>query len=209
MKAILEIDCKVSSNETVEYIKEINNLSDIQCLSRDFEVNSLVGTGNTKVFAKDTLDIDQTDNLVEIMKTDLKITNRETKISYNKVLIKSDLQIKLIYLTDDNRINMKEATIPIVGFIDLPNISEEHSCDVKYEIKNIIIKPNNVEEHSIYVEAEIQVYCEAYENKNLQIIQDLYSPTLDLNFTQKNIKVMKKKTNKTTNLQYKRKTNYT
>ena len=209
MKAILEIDCKVSSNETVEYIKEINNLSDIQCLSRDFEVNSLVGTGNTKVFAKDTLDIDQTDNLVEIMKTDLKITNRETKISYNKVLIKSDLQIKLIYLTDDNRINMKEATIPIVGFIDLPNISEEHSCDVKYEIKNIIIKPNNVEEHSIYVEAEIQVYCEAYENKNLQIIQDLYSPTLDLNFTQKNIKVMQKKTNKTTNLQYKRKTNYT
>ncbi len=193
MKAILEIDCKVSSNETVEYIKEINNLSDIQCLSRDFEVNSLVGTGNTKVFAKDTLDIDQTDNLVEIMKTDLKITNRETKISYNKVLIKSDLQIKLIYLTDDNRINMKEATIPIVGFIDLPNISEEHSCDVKYEIKNIIIKPNNVEEHSIYVEAEIQVYCEAYENKNLQIIQDLYSPTLDLNFTQKNIKVMQKK----------------
>lgn len=193
MKAILEIDCKVSSNETVEYIKEINNLSDIQCLSRDFEVNSLVGIGNTKVFAKDTLDIDQTDNLVEIMKTDLKITNRETKISYNKVLIKSDLQIKLIYLTDDNRINMKEATIPIVGFIDLPNISEEHSCDVKYEIKNIIIKPNNVEEHSIYVEAEIQVYCEAYENKNLQIIQDLYSPTLDLNFTQKNIKVMQKK----------------
>lgn len=124
------------------------------------------------------------------MKTDLRITNRDTKISYNKVLIKSDLQVKIIYLTEENRINMKEATIPIVGFVDLPNISEEHNCNVKYEMKNVIIKPNNVEEHSIYIEAEIDVYCEAYENRNLQMIQDLYSPTRSLNFRQKQVKVM-------------------
>ena len=66
------------------------------------------------------------------MKTDLRITNRDTKISYNKVLIKSDLQVKIIYLTEENRINMKEATIPIVGFVDLPNISEEHNCNVNF-----------------------------------------------------------------------------
>lgn len=85
---------------------------------------------------------------------------------------------------------MKEATIPVVGFIDLPNISEDHNCNVKYEIKNIIIKPNNVEDHSIYVEAEIEVYCEAYENRSIQMIQDLYSPTKNLQFNQKNVKVM-------------------
>ena len=90
------------------------------------------------MYAKDTINLDEADNLVEVMKTDLRITNRDTKISYNKVLIKSDLQVKIIYLTEDNRINMKEATIPVVGFIDLPNISEDHNCNVKYEIKNII-----------------------------------------------------------------------
>lgn len=185
MKAILEVDAKVSSNETVEYVKEINNLNDVQCLNREFQINSLVGCGNTKVYAKDTINLDEADNLVEVMKTDLRITNRDTKISYNKVLIKSDLQVKIIYLTEDNRINMKEATIPVVGFIDLPNISEDHNCNVKYEIKNIIIKPNNVEDHSIYVEAEIEVYCEAYENRSVQMIQDLYSPTKNLQFNQK------------------------
>lgn len=190
MKAILEVDAKVSSNETVEYVKEINNLNDVQCLNREFQINSLVGCGNTKVYAKDTINLDEADNLVEVMKTDLRITNRDTKISYNKVLIKSDLQVKIIYLTEDNRINMKEATIPVVGFIDLPNISEDHNCNVKYEIKNIIIKPNNVEDHSIYVEAEIEVYCEAYENRSIQMIQDLYSPTKNLQFNQKNVKVM-------------------
>ena len=189
VKAILEIDAKVSSNENVEYAKEINNLKDVQCLNKEIQINSLIGTGNTKIYAKDTINIDEADNLVEVMRADVKIINRDIKTSYNKILIKSDLQVKIIYLTEDNRINMKESIIPVVGFIDLPNISEEHTCNVKYEMKNIIIKPNNVEEHSIYVEAEIEVYCEAYENRNLEMIQDLYSPTHELKFSKKNIKV--------------------
>lgn len=193
IKAILEIESKISSNETVEYIKEISNLRDIQFLNQDFQINSLIGSGSTKVYAKDTINIEEIDNLVEVMKTDLKIVNRDTKISYNKVLIKADMQVKMIYLTEDNRICLKEAQIPIVGFIDLPNISEDHLCDVKYEIKNIIIKPNNAEEHSIYVEAEIEVFCEAYENKELQMIQDLYSPSMNLNFTKRQVKVMQKR----------------
>ncbi|MCI9178213.1 MAG: DUF3794 domain-containing protein [Clostridia bacterium] len=193
IKAILDVDCKVSSNETVEYVKEIANLGDIQFLNQNFQINSLIGSGSTKIYAKDTLTLDDTSNLIEVMKTDLRIINRDTKTSYNKVLIKADLGVKLIYLTEDNRINIKESTIPIVGFIDLPNISEEHICDVKYEIKNIIVKPNNVEEHSVYVEVEIEVYCEAYENKDLQMIQDLYSPTVALNFTKRQVKVMQKR----------------
>lgn len=189
IKAMIEVEAKVSSNETVEYVKDIQSLKDVQLLNQDFCINSLVGTGSTKLYAKDTFTIDQIDNLVEVMKTDLKITNKDTKISYNKVLIKAEVETKILYLTEDNRINMVEGRIPIMGFIDLPNISEEHTCDVKYEIKNLIVKPNNVDEHSIYIEAEIEVFCEAYENKELRMIQDLYSPTVSLNFSQKSVRV--------------------
>lgn len=193
VKAMLEVEAKVSSNETVEFVKDIQNLKDVQLLNQDFRINSLVGTGVTKLYAKDTFSIDQIDNLVEIMKTDLKIINKDTKVSYNKVLIKADLETKILYLTEDNRINVVEGKIPIMGFIDLPNISEEHTCDVKYEIKNLIVKPNNVDEHSIYVEVEIEVFCEAYENRELRMIQDLYSPTVALNFSQKRVRVIGQK----------------
>lgn len=196
IKAMLEVEAKVSSNETIEYVKDIQNLKDVQLLNQDFRINSLIGTGNTRLYAKDTFTIDQVDNLVEVMKTDLKIVNKDTKISYNKVLIKADLETKILYLTEDNRINVVEGKIPIMGFIDLPNISEEHICDVKYEIKNLIIKPNNSEEHSIYIEVEIEAYCEAYENKELKMIQDLYSPTISLNFSQKKVRVIGQKESK-------------
>ena len=66
------------------------------------------------------------------------------------------------------------AKIPVVGFIDIPNVTEENISNVEYEIKNIIIKPNSIEEHSIYVEIEIEVSAEVYEDRQIQLIQDLY-----------------------------------
>ena len=127
------------------------------------------------------------------MKAELKIINKDTKISYNKVLAKADLAVKLLYLTEDNRINSVEGMIPIMGFIDIPNIEEDNICDMKYEIKNLLVKANSVEEHSIYVDAEIQIYCSVYKKQSINLIQDLYSPSKGLLFTQRQIRVMQTK----------------
>lgn len=191
-KAILDIGVKVSSNENVDIINHVK-LKDIQTLTKDLSINSLIGSGSTKVYAKDTLVLDNIDNLAEVMKADIRIINKDTKISYNKVLAKSDMSVKILYLTDDNRICSVENVIPVMGFIDIPDIAEENICDVKYEIKNLLIKPNNVEEHSIYVEAELEIFCEVYKNQEVSLIQDLYSPSTNLIFTQKQIKVMQSK----------------
>ena len=47
--------------------------------------------------------------------------------------------------------------VPLVGFIDMPNIKKKNICETTYTIKNIIIKPNSVEEHSIYIEMEVEI----------------------------------------------------
>lgn len=190
VRAILDIDLKAYSNEEVEFMKEVEGIKDIQLLRQDFNINSLLGTGSTKVYAKDTVMLDNIDELAEIMKVNVDIQTKETKISYNKILIKADQIIKIMYLSLDNRICTKTTSIPIMGFIDMQDISDENICDVKYEIKNILIKPNSLEEHSIYVEIENEVTCTAYQNKNLSIIGDLYSPNVNLSYKQKMIKTM-------------------
>ena len=67
-------------------------------------------------------------------------------------------------------------------------------ADVIYEIKNIVIKPNTAEEHSIYVELEIGVTAFVYEEKQIQLIQDLYSLTENVEFNQRTITTMANKT---------------
>ena len=193
-KAFLEANIKVTSNENIDIINDVN-LKGIQMLNKSLNVNSLIGRGMTKTYAKDTLVIDNIDNLSEIMKADLHISNKDVKISYNKVLAKSDLNVKILYLTDDNRINSVESTIPVMGFIDIENVSEENIVDTNYEIKNVIVKPNNVEEHSIYLEVEIEVSCEVYKNQEINLIQDLYSPKANILFTQKQIRIIEKREN--------------
>lgn len=193
VKAIMDMQLKVFSNEEVEFIKQIDTVPDVQLLNENLKISSLLGTGTTKVYAKDTIMIDNVDDLAEIMKVDVSIKNKETKISYNKVLAKADANIRMLYLTTDNRINVVSNNIPVMGFIDMPNVTDEHLCDMQYEIKNLLIKPNNVEEHSVYVEIELELNCHVYETKDVNVIQDLYSPSVNLVYKQKMIRAMSEK----------------
>lgn len=197
IKATLEVNIKIYSKEDIEIVNSIQNAEGIQMLKEELKVNSLVGMGENKIFAKDTVTIDKTDNLAEILKSNVEICDKDIKVSYNKILTKAEAEVKIMYLTEDNRINCVTAKIPVVGFIDIPKVTEENICDVQYEIRNIIIKPNSSEEHSIYIEIEIGVTAVVYEEKQINLIQDLYSPCENLEFNKKKIKtITDKKCNK-------------
>lgn len=197
VKATLEVNIKIYSNEDIEIVNSIQNADEIQMLNEELKVNSLVGMGENKIYAKDTIAIDNIDNLAEILKCNICICDKDIKVSYNKILTKAEAEVKIMYLTEDNRINCVTARIPVVGFIDIQNITEENICDIQYEIKNIVVKPNASDEHSIYVEIEFGVTAVVYEEKRINLIQDLYSPCENLEFNKKKINtITDKKCNK-------------
>ena len=190
IKATLEVDVQVYSNEEISIVNEIDEDDNIQILKEELKVNSLVGVGETKIYAKENIPVQDVDNIAEILKIGLVITDRDIKISYNKVLSKAEAQIKIMYLTEDNRIGIVIGRVPLVGFIDIPNVAEGNICNTNYELKNIIINSNSVDEHSINIEIEVIVKCMVYEEKKINLIQDMYSPYCNLNFNKKQINTM-------------------
>ena len=122
IKASLEVEVNIYAKEEVEIVNNLQNAEGIQMLKEDLRVNSLVGMGENKIYTKDNISIDAIDNLAEILKTDMTIGDKDIKISYNKILAKAEARIKIMYLTEDNRVNCIEAKIPIVGFIDIPTL---------------------------------------------------------------------------------------
>ena len=176
ISAMLEIATIVYENECVDIIDNVNNKEDVQILNETIKINALVGEGSNTVYAKDTVLLNETDDLAELMKVDFRIINKDSKTSYNKIVTKADAEIKMMYLTEDNRINTISAIIPIMGFVDIEDITDDSICDIKYKLKNLIIKPNSGDaSNSIYVEAEIEISCLAYEDKEISLIRDLYS----------------------------------
>jgi len=103
IKVTLEIKADIFFNEKRDIIREVNNVSDIQSQMTNVTMNSLVGQNSTKVITKETLKIDSTDQVLEILSMDFNLKNKDTKISYNKVLAKSDLEIRALYLTEERK----------------------------------------------------------------------------------------------------------
>ena len=197
VKAGINVRFKVYTNESVEIINDIINNEDIQVLKNNVNVNSLVGSGKTKAYVKDTITIDNSDNLAEILKVNINMVDKDIKTSYNKVLAKTEAEIKIMYLTEDGKIVACTNKIPIVGFIDIQDVSEENICDTNFEIKNMIVKPNSAEEHSIYIELEVEASCMAYEEKSINLLEDIYSPIEDLNCNKKEVTAISNKENRT------------
>ena len=181
IKITLEICIKIHSKESVEIITDLNN-QNIQVLSKNMKVNSLLGDGSTKAFVKENISIPSTDNLAEILNVQIALVDKDIKISYNKVLAKSEVEIKMTYLTEDGRICKIQTRLPLVGFIDMPNIKEENICETSYMVRNVLIKPNSIEEHSVYFEIEVEISCMAYEEKEIRTIQDMYCPGEKMEF---------------------------
>lgn len=206
IKVTLDTNLKIFASEETEVICDLND-KNIQVLRPTYKINSLIGAGETKVYIKETINIDTKDNLAEILKSNLRIINKDTKISYNKILAKAEVELKIVYLTEENQIRITTCNLPVVGFIDMQNISENSICDVHYQVKNIIIKPNSIEEHSIYVEIEMGICAECYEEKEINLIEDLYSTCSNLQFNKKRVTTISRKTKRTESLNVSTKVN--
>lgn len=192
LKANVNFEIRVFTNSNVEIIKNVN-LSDIQKLENTINVNSVLGIGKTKTNISETINIENTDNLAEILRVNTRVINMDTKISYNKILTKADYNLKIMYLTEDGRINISDSTFPVMGFIDMQDVAEDNVCIPNIEIKNMILKPNGSQDHTISIDIEMEISAIVYQNKELNVIQDLYSPRTNLEFKQRNIQTIQNK----------------
>lgn len=174
VKAFVDADLKIFSNEEIETIVDVQNDGNMQMLNISRNLMSLVGENTGKCMLKDTINVE--DDLAEIMSVKFTLADMETKTSYNKVLIKGIANVQIMYLTEDNQISNVLGQIPVMGFVDMPNIADTSpECIAKVKLRNLKVEPNNMEERSILVEAELDLFCKAYENKELNIIEDMYS----------------------------------
>lgn len=184
IKAELGFDIQVFTSSSIENINDVK-IDDLQKLEKKFNINTIVGIGSTKTNISEKINCDT--KIQDILSVNTNINNIESKISVNKVLEKANFDIKIMYLSKDNKITIIKRTFPIMGFIDMNNIKSENICSPHFEINNIVVKPNGTEDLTLNIDVDINISLIVYENKEISIIQDMYSPSKNLKFTQNSI----------------------
>lgn len=185
IKASLKVKTEIFEKSQVEIASDFEEIEALEKLKETISVKSLVGANRVKTSIKEDIAVDNSYLPVEILKTQIEITNLENKISYNKVLAKADAAVKIIFLSDDGRIGLTSSNIPIMSFIDVENVTDSHECMIDYITRNMLFKVNSKESRTICCQIEFEVLCNVYETKTIDVIQDMYGIKNELKFTKK------------------------
>ena len=197
LKASIKLKTEIYEKSEIDIPNEFTEVDGVQKLKETLDIKSIIGMNKTKTSIKENIPVDNNYKIAEILKTDIEITNLENKISYNKVLAKADANVKVIFLSEDGKIGVASSTIPIMSFIDMENITDQNICNVEYYIRNMLFKANSNESNSIDCQVDFDVTIEAYENKSIEVIQDMYGIKNNVEFTKKEIEVQTNNSDKT------------
>lgn len=115
----------------------------------------------------------------------------EYKIIANKVVVKGEILMHMLYANTSNVPECMDYTIPISQVIDMPNVTEEYQCIADFEVISSDIdlqQDADGEYNKFIVEFSIRVRCEGNKNADTHLITDMYSTLYNLNSTNSHIK---------------------
>ena len=174
-KVSTECSIKASKKESIEFIHEINQNHQLQILNKKMMVDSYVGHAESKINLKEKIDIENVQENIEVVKIEPVINNIENKMSYNKVLVKADCTLKCLYITESGTLYMAKKEVPLMGFLDIENVEDTNNCQIEITMRNLLVEENGKDVNpGINVEMEFNVIGDVYQNKEINLLEDLY-----------------------------------
>jgi len=183
VKAVLSLSGKVSDKAEQYLTRDFEGLDDIQTLKKTVSVNSYIGDSEVECTIREMLDIPAgKPAILEILRSDVKITAKEFSLSDDKISASGELSISTLYIADDEvrSIQLMEHEIPFTQYIELPGVNEESYYDVEFEQGEIICEAEedaDGEYRRLKCEAMLKVYAECFGKKEIELVEDAYSPS--------------------------------
>lgn len=113
----------------------------------------------------------------DIVRTDVQVSDPDKKIIANKLVLKGDAEIKILYTCSDNMETMT-FSVPYSQIIDMEGLDESFKCSAKIIGTSCDISAcgdNNNENRLLKYELKISFKCCAYKTIPVQLVSDLYS----------------------------------
>ena len=117
-------------------------------------------------------------NIEEILYYDTCIVNCNTRVLDEKIGIKGDLVVFVVYSSEDDEYECLEKEIPFSGEIELTEANEDMLCDIDVNIaeRNISVKPDDDGENRIIdIDITLDLAIKLYQEGTIQVLEDIYS----------------------------------
>ena len=168
------------------------NAPDVQQKKHSELISCLSGIGQQQFSISEVLDIGQGKGLPEsILRSEFSIDIESAKALSDKVMLKGEAILHLLYITDIETGSQDTMTfnIPYTQVIDVQGISDISQNDIKLEVMNYDVSLKSEYDESstlVTLDAKICATVFAYNEKNIDVIDDAYSTEYELELTEKN-----------------------
>ncbi len=197
IKSEIEFNIKVKDCVEVSLIQSFDQDSNIECKMCNKKFDNIVQNKSNIIASKEDIMLPkEAEDFFEILNLNTNIVNTEYKDSYNKIMVKGDIDVKMIYLADSQNENIKTVNlvVPFSAMIELDNINERSKFDIKYKMRDFSIKLNEdiTSTKTMTAQYQIDVDVVMYEEEDLEYVEDFYSQSKELEYDNKVIQAVSK-----------------
>lgn len=129
--------------------------------------------------------------VVNIVSSDIRLDNSENKVIANKLVVKGNADVKLLY-TSSEGIESMSFTMPYSQIIDMEGLDESYTVSVKTECltKDITaVSGTDGENKTIRAELKLCINCFAYKTITIELVSDLYSTAYPCEYAVKELAI--------------------
>lgn len=195
----IDINAAINIKINVSAVKEKQILSSasgngIQIRTEGTESITIKGFTQKTISVDETLELSRSDSAIaQLIRYDGNVILSDVKVITNKLLIKGELVIKMLYSADDksNKIESLSHALPISQIIDVDGLDDTDKCDVRLKLSSLDIalrSDSNGELRLADIAAKISATAISAKNINLQVINEAYSVKCALATEKQNIR---------------------
>lgn len=174
------IFARVLSKSTEGVVCDIEDDS-VEQRKRQIQVSSILGQAQQQFSINEVLELSNGKPSIEsIVRTDTVAVVSDTKIISNKLIIKGEALLKILYMSDieNSQMETMEYSIPISQIIDVEGAEDDGICDSRLDVMNTDIQvrsDSSGEDVLLETDIKIQATIICYKETKIQAITDAYS----------------------------------
>ncbi|MCJ7691717.1 MAG: DUF3794 domain-containing protein, partial [Clostridiaceae bacterium] len=190
LEGILRLKSEVYKNFNFQIVKDVEVVKDVQYLKNPTSIDKVIRNFNGELIGKANIKIPMDKpEVAKVIKCDVNIHKKEVKLYEEKILINAYASVSIIYKERDSReLTYIEHDVMLNKELEFEDVNPymENYTDFNVDAIEFDIKEDDLgEKRFIDVEFMIKTSTRAMHKEEVDIIEDVYSPTTNLEMDKK------------------------
>jgi LysM repeat protein len=194
IEGIIQLNSEVYSKSELDIVKDVEGLNNVQFLKNSTSMDRTVSNTSASAIAKSHMQIPMDKpQIFNILKCDVNIHKKQVRVLEGKIQMEAFSKVDILYKAKDtgNIVHLSDDVL-INQEVEVENINPSMNAYADFDVDAVEynVKEDDLGESRILdIEALIKIDIKVESKLNMEVIEDAYSPDLNIKIEKQNYKL--------------------